>query len=305
MKESVVNPEDGAGEIFVYALLVIFSAIVLGCMSFYLNSKIGLNKINVSRRTRLEIEKNLIQLEKDMQFLCNDDNDSESSIAWLEEKYATEELSIKDVSTGININTFGSWFLDDKAIVKFLLRENVSREKYKENIGRNHIYKNMSEIPDSFTEQAKDNMSFYGWGISFFPDSAVVSQILESGGRYKEDWFPAVNSMPPMNINFIHHELLVAILGMKEICVVNVEDKALALEYLLQSNRTVTDREIAKCLGINEDNSFFKIVGRKTCMWNIIENISGRRLSVIFGAIPQKENQRKVNEYKILDWRIL
>ncbi|UKI54643.1 MAG: hypothetical protein L6V90_08150 [Treponema succinifaciens] len=171
------------------------------------------------------------------------------------------ELSVSDASTGINKNFTSKVILKSKAISGCI---EANRE-------------------DIFAE--------YGWINPKFSGKAVIEQAekdFEGKGT-----FPLINTFPPLNIFNMSGDFIKAVL---ELC--RIKDAEKKTELIKGSlNPDTTIKELAEILGVGENHPVFDLLGTKTAFWKIGFETEKARACAVFAAVPEKENQRKIEKY--------
>ncbi len=219
---------------------------------------------------RKEVNKILYKMEEKIQRLKNYNYDSVDNIDiyTLLDCDNIYNLSIKDVSTGINKNFMSENFLNNSFI-------------------RNYTQHN-NEM--TFTE--------YGWINKQTVSTELLNKIKETNGI--ENSFPIINLMPLYNINYMSTDFIIAILNF---C--NINDAESKTNQLLQiSSDNITKEKISQILNIPLTNSLFNYIGIKTNFWKIQFETEHYFVSAIFAAIPDKENLKTIVSYKLIEKQI-
>lgn len=251
------------------AMAVIFSLCVLIIsLSLLINSKY---RKTLSYRRMYEARNELIKLlesiEMDMQSFTEvscDKLDSEP-VRKLCLKYADCNLTIKDVSTGIN-----------KEFIKesFLEKEHVQR------------------LIQLYGDEV---LSDYGWINPSIVDIKTVQDVQKDFA--KEDVFPIINNFPVLNIYSMNEVFIEAIL--KVFGINKAEEKARELYLRLSENLDI--KTLAEFLEIPETNNLFNMIGTKTAFWEVCFENKGYFARVIFAAIPERDSKCKIDKYMVIE----
>lgn len=248
------------------AISIIFSLlVVLLSLSFLLSSNQRLIALYQKQNLNdMEIKQIVDEMKKDFQELVNYKEDTETGIFQIRmySKYAGLNICIKDVSTGINKRFLNKDILDNKAFKTLLTDEYCSYE------------------------------TDYGWINSLYIEKSELDLI--KADFQTEDLYPLVNSLPLYNINFMNEVFLQAVL---EYCgIKNANEKA--YEIIMRKDEIHNNEELAKILGCTQNHHVFNFLGFKTTFWKVSFENQGCDVEVIFAAFPEKENGRKIYEYK-------
>jgi len=175
------------------------------------------------------------------------------------------EITVKDVSTGINENFVSSEILEDESVRRYM----------------------------TLNEEAA--LTEYGWINPRFADKSVFDEILLDFEN--KNAFPLINNTPPLNIHFMTDDFIMAVLEYFKIK--NREQK---LEQIREKlNAETTSKELAEILGISESHSVFDLIGFKTLFWKISFETDKCGCNAVFAAVPQKDNQRKIDRYILVE----
>ncbi|MCQ2589755.1 MAG: hypothetical protein MJ179_04950 [Treponema sp.] len=250
------------------AISIIFSLfVVLLALSFLLSTNQRLIGLYQSQNLNdIEIRQIVDEMKVDFQELVNYEADMEEGLfqTRMYSKYAELNICIEDVSTGINKRFLNKEILENKAIKSLLAEEHSGYE------------------------------TDYGWINATYIDKSEMDLI--KADFETEDLFPLVNSIPLYNINYMDEAFLKAVL---DFCgIKNAEEKV--YEIKMKKNQIHNKEELAKILGCSHTHHIFNFLGFKTTFWRVRFEKHGYEISVIFAAFPEKENDRKIYEYKMV-----
>ena len=264
------NRESGFSTAF--ALTVIFSLCVI-TLSFAMIVNADGKKINSYKKTvdaRKEADSIIFSIEKDLQELKEYPSDiDEYQVLSLISGECDYDIMVKDVSTGINKNFISFEILENERIYQYV----ISNEE------------------TAFTE--------YGWINPKFADKTILDGI--SRDFENKNTFPLANNMPPLNIHFMTDEFLKAVLEYSKIK--NPDRKIEIVKEKL--NAETTSKELASILEIGENHSIFDLIGFKTLFWKISFETDKCSCNAIIAAVPQKDNQKKIDKYILIEKDIM
>jgi hypothetical protein len=220
------------------------------------------------RRSGLAVVK---RLEKDVNILLEDRSDSPFSkgIGILERNYASYDLHITDVSSGINAGFLPEEFLKHEEIASLMRR-----------------------VPASIVR--------YGWMQSSFCSPAAVRQARESFGiSDAAEIFPLINSFPLANVHFLSEELLRALCAYYKIEGGGEKSRRL---YQVAGAALLTDSDIAAVLEVETSHGIFAFLGCKSSFFKVLFRTESCTVQAVFCAVPGKEeNRREVVRYNLVE----
>jgi len=222
----------------------------------------------VSKREAKDI---LNALEIDFQALKEEvtDNLENETLLSILAKYAQYNISIRDVSTGINKNVLPAKLYNAEPVQELL-------EKYGEEIK---------------TE--------YGWLHSRHVDSDVIKALQKEFG--KETLFPPVNQFPLYNIYFMNEDFIKTVLTLH--AVKNIEEKISQLRSLLHdTSKFLEKKDISAILGISENNALFDFIGTKTTFWSVAFNTERCRVEAVIALFVDEKNN--IKKYTVVEKHI-
>lgn len=260
------NKESGFSTAF--ALTVIFSLCVI-TLSFAMIVNASEKKISAYKKaldTRKKANSILFRIEEKLQGLKEYPSDiDECQILSLISVECDYEITVKDVSTGINKNFVSSEILEADTVRKYL----------------------------ALNEEAA--LTEYGWINPRFTDKSILDEI--SLDFENINAFPLINNMPPLNIHFMTDDFIMAVLEYFKIK--NREQKLERIREKL--NGETSSKELAEILGISESHAVFDLIGFKTVFWKINFETDKYGCSAVFAAVPQKDNQKKIDRYILVE----
>lgn len=253
------------------ALTVIFSLCLLVLsviLLVYTNEK----KIN-SYKKQIIAEKNAEKLLQDIgeeiQFFKEEENDNPGAIAAekLLAKYSQNNISLADVSTGINKEFLKDEILESNALVQYLATDDAQ-------------------------------LSEYGWINPKYAGQSKIEQINNDFGNNVP--FPIINEFPAYNLFEMKTDFLSAILAFNKIN--EPEDKAEKIKNLLPE--TVNIEKLCEILGVQKSHPVFDFLGTKTVFWKVSFETEECNTNAVFAAVPQKDDRKKIEKYVLVERHI-
>lgn len=251
------------------AMTIIFSlsVAVISVAMLVSSTERKLNSYKNSVLAQKEADSVIFSLEKDFQALKNSSSDSAENpdIMLLVSRYSDYNLTLKDVSTGINRNFFSEKFCESKGIKDYIASCGES----------------------AFVE--------YGWVNPKYADKKLLESIeldFENGKT-----FPIENSYPAFNVNFMGDDFLKAVFefsGIKK-----AEEKIRKVRESLYGD--FDEKEMAKLLGVDISHPVFDFLGCKTVFWKADFETQKCIASAVFAIIPEKENPRSIDCYRLIE----
>ncbi len=264
------NKESGFSTAF--ALTVIFSLCVI-TLSFAMIVSADEKKINAYKKNvdeRKETDAVILNIEKQIQSLKDFPSDTdEYQIRSLVSEVCSYDFTVEDVSTGINKNFISSEILENEYIRQYIL----------------------SNEEEAFRE--------YGWINPKFAEKKVIDEV--SADYKNKNTFPLINNMSLLNIHFMSDSFIKAVLEYYKIK--NADQKIESIKQKLNAETTV--KELSEIIEVSETHSVFDLIGFKTVFWKIIFETDKYICNTVFAAVPQKENQKKIEKYILVKKEVL
>ena len=253
------------------ALIVIFSLCLMTVsviLLVYTNEK----KINSYKRQILaqkKAEKLLQSISKEIQLLKEEENDSldSNSIQNILLKYKQNNISLTDVSTGINKEFLNNEILENNDVMQYL-----------------------------FTNDAQ--ISDYGWINPRYAEHSKIEQIEKDFGDTSP--YPIFNEFPAYNLFEMKTDFLATIISLNKIN--EAEDKAEKIKNLYPEDLNI--EKLSEVLGVQRNHAIFDFLGTKTVFWNVSFETDECKANAIFAILPQKDEQRKIEEYILVEHHI-
>lgn len=242
------------------AMAAIFSLCILAlpfCLATAANEK-RMDSYRKLIEERKRIDSVVFDMEEKIQPLKDSPSDSDGhEILHLLSSACDYDLSVSDVSTGINKNFTSKEILKSKA------------------------------ISGCIEANGEGILAEYGWINPNVSGKAVIEQI-EKGFEGK-DTFPLVNTFPPLNIFNMSGDFIKAVL---ELC--GIKDAEKKTELTKDSlNPGTTAKELAEILGAGENHPVFDLLGTKTAFWKIGFETEKARACAVFAPLFLKKKTRE------------
>ncbi len=190
-----------------------------------------------------------------------------NGIKTLERIYSAYGLSIRDVSSGINLRFMSDAFIKNESI--------------------NHLI--MSD-PDN-------NLVAYGWAHKNMIPEEMKNRIKTSFSiQNDEQLFPLINAFPLTNVHYLSEECIAAFLKYYDIA--DAEKKA-ADVYARAQRELITD--IRKIIAVRKNHRIVDLLGCKTSFWKITFFYDSCVVEAVFCAVPNREEPRKIDHYKLVE----
>lgn len=254
------------------AMIVIFSlSIMISALCIFMVScEKKINSYKKIIEARKDADRIIKEIEVHIQQLKENKCDLDSyDIEVILKDICENDFSIKDVSTGINLKFMKEAFIKSNPINEYITvtGDNV------------------------FTE--------YSWINPKIADENILNNITEDYDS--KDLFPLVNNLPPLNIHNMSEDYIKAVLDFYHIN--TSSEKAFLIKDKTKSE--ISLKEIAELLEISENHPLFDWIGTKTIFWEIKFRTSKYSVNSVFAAIPEKNNQKKIEKYILIEKNIL
>mgnify|MGYP000872147715 CR=1 FL=1 len=221
--------------------------------------------------SKREAKEVLNALEKDFQGFKEESNDNfeNKTLLYILDKYAQYDVSIVDVSTGVN--------------KRFLSSE---------------IY-NAESMQNFLTKYGEEVESDYGWIHSRHVDSDVITALKKE--FEKDILFPLVNQFPLYNIYFMNEDFIKTLLAIHTI-EYNELKMVKLFNLLYDTSRIFEKKDMCALFGITENNALFDFVGTKTTFWRVRFKTKRCFVQAVIALIVNDEN--KIEKYMIVEKHI-
>lgn len=265
------NNENENGFSTPLALAFIFS-LCLMTLTFCIVVTSNEKKIN-SYKKRIDAKKEaaslIFEIAKSLQELKESQADFDDfAISSLIENVCDYDFSIQDVSTKINKNFWSKKILENTVISEYLA-ENENDE------------------------------TVYSWINPNFADAKIIDDILKDFEG--KNTFPLINNFPPLNIHFMSEDFIKAVLTFYDIKEIYKKIEALKEK----SDEQTSVKELSSLLELSENHPLFDLIGFKTSFWKLNFETDKCKCTAIFAAVPNKDNQRKIEKYILVEKEVL
>lgn len=247
------------------AMTVIFSLciIILAIGTLFSTTNKKLRSIERAYSENAVVKKILSDIDNDIQLLVttNTDNYNNPVILNLFTKYSSYNLSINDVSTGIN-----ELFMNEEFIKSDCISHLLNTEK----------------------DTVRTN---YGWINSRYADKKFIQ------GSNNVDSFPLVNQIPFYNVYFMNQNFLEAILEYNGILLSSEK----AIQILNMCNTEIRKEDLMQILNCSEDHTIFDFLSTKTTFWEICFETKISEVKAIYAAMPNEKKLKEIDHYELIN----
>jgi hypothetical protein len=225
------------------------------------------------------------------------DDEQNQVLENIRHEYSSYGLTIKDISSGCNLNFFPDTVLSDTSLADFLFASNADGFLQ---FRRNHGFVRDSSVWKTFLkEEALNSVVCYGWFSPAHADSETGRMLAASLGRQGEGLYPVMNDMPLININTIDTALLGPLLSSRFLGIDNAAVKATALKNRLEYG-PVTERELQSMLGLRETHEVYQYLGVRTTFWALSFKNEQYRMDAVIAAVPER-GSRIIERYILIE----
>jgi len=216
-------------------------------------------------------------------------------------KYTKYNLTIRDISSGCNLNFLPDVVLAEPALANFIFAggnvEGFLRFR------RIHGFTtDISNWKPYLKEESLGAVVCYGWLSVIHGDSETGRMAAASFGQSGESLYPLMNEMPLINVNTMDPNLLVPLLSCRSWRIKGVETKASSLKSQLERG-PITERELRSLLGLEENHEAYRFLGARTAFWGISFNKDHYRMDAVIAAVPGRKT-RTIDHYILIEGRI-
>jgi hypothetical protein len=229
------------------------------------------------------------------------DNDWNPVLEYICSGYDVYTLTIKDVSSGCNLNFLPDADLADPAMANFLFIPGKA-EEFLHFRQKNGFVTDVSLWKNFLKEEALGSVVCYGWFSVIHADSETGRMLVNSFGSSGEELFPLMNELPLININTMDPELLIPLLSHRSWRIANVATKTAALKKRLEQG-TITEKELKTILGLEENHEVYRYLGVKTAFWALSFKKGRYRMDAVIAAIPER-GKRTIEHYILIEGKL-
>ena len=285
-------------------ILLIFLGVIAG--GTILESSAVMKNFDRSRsdfREREKMKELLDMIVRDFDYLINTDADYEHHpvLESIRSEYTAYSLTIKDISSGCNLNFLPDSDLSDSVMASFLFAEGNADEfirfrRY------NGFVTDIFEWQRFLKEEALSAVVCYGWFSSLHNDAEIERMLSASYGRSGEELYPLMNDMPLINVNTMDTSIIAPLLSRRSWNINGAATKAAALKSRLEHG-PITQRELQTLLELAENHDVFRYLGVRTAFWSIFFHNGRYVMNAIIAAIPERGG-KEILRYSIIEGRL-
>ena len=216
-------------------------------------------------------------------------------------QYASYNLTIRDISSGINLNFLPDSFLSEPSLAKFLFSEG-SAERFL-GFRKSHGFDTeISAWKPFLREEALNAVVSYGWFSTLHKDTEAGQRIAVSYGNSGDGLYPLMNDMPLINVNTMDIALLAPMLSYRSWRIAEAAAKAAALKSKLEHG-PLTEGELRAILALNANHEIFRYLGVRTSFWSLSFKNGRYRMDAVIAAVPE-QGGKTIEYYTIIERRL-
>ena len=285
-------------------ILIIFLGVVAGAAIF--ESTAVMKNFDRSRSDFSEREKMkelLDAIVHSFENLLSADADYEenSLLESIRSMYAAYNLTVKDISSGCNLNFLPDDVLTDPAISGFLFTGGNADDFLRFRRYRGFVTE-ISEWQRFLKEEALTAVVCNGWFSTLHGDSDTGRMLAASYGRSGEELYPLINDFPLVNVNIMDPSLIIPMISLRSWNINGAAAKAAALKNRLQSG-PITEGDLRSLLGLAENHEIYKYLGVRTTFWKLSFKNGRYRMDAVIAAIPE-QSTRTILHYSLIEGRL-
>ena len=229
------------------------------------------------------------------------DYDENSILESIRSLYAAYNLTIRDISSGCNLNFLPDDVLSDPAMAGFLFTGGNADEfiRFRRYCG---FVTEISEWQSFLKEEALNAVVCNGWFSALHVDSETGRMLAASYGKTGEELYPLMNDFPLINVNTMDTSLIAPLISRRSWRINGAAAKATALKNRLESG-PVTEGELTSLLGLAENHEIYKYLGVRTAFWKLSFKNGRYKMDAIVAAIPEK-GVKTILHYSLIEGRL-
>jgi hypothetical protein len=214
------------------------------------------------------------------------------------EKYA---LSVKDVSSGCNLNFLPNADLADPAIAEFLFTAG-NAEEFLRFRRANGFVTDVTLWKQFLKEESLGAAVCYGWFSFMHFDSETGRMLAAYMGSSEDGLYPMVNDLPLINVNTMDPKLLAPLLSRRSWQIANAAAKAASLKERLEKG-TITEAELKSILALPENHAAYRFLGVKTTFWALSFRKGKYRMDAVIAGVPGQDS-RTIEHYILIEGKL-
>ena len=229
------------------------------------------------------------------------DYEQSPALERIRSEYAAYNLTIKDISSGCNLNFLPDAVLSEPALANFLFAGG-SGERFLGFRRNQGFVTEVSAWKSFLKEEALKAVVCYGWFSPVHADSETGRMLAASYGRSGEELYPVMNDLPLINVNAVDADLLSPLLSNRSWRISNAAAKAAMLKNRLEHG-PVTEGELRSLLGAAENHEIYRFLGVKTAFWRISFKKDRYQMDAVIAAVPER-GSRIIDKYVLIEGRL-
>lgn len=293
--------QDGFGTAGAFVLLAFLAACILGFAAFYTNLHFSIVRSHKRQQAICNMRLLIANVVDDFNSLADEKADTPESavLQQLKQTYASYNIDIQDVSSGVPINFITDTDLDNKQIRKLLFLSDSAVDKFKSDRKDRPFILDLQELVPYMTSDGLSCCVLFSWINTVFLKAYGVRTI-NSAVKSDMSSFPLMNRLPLMNIYFMNEKLLEMFVSRTDFHITEPEQKLKNIKFYLDGGYLFTKESLAEILCIKQDSIFFDYIGFKTQFWKVKLKNGLYTANVIIAAFPKDENSTEVGYYDII-----
>ena len=216
-------------------------------------------------------------------------------------RYAAYNLTIRDISSGCNLNFLPDADLSESGLESFLFAGGSAEAFLRFRRDRGFVT-DVSELKHFFKEEALGAVVCYGWFSTLHSEAETNRMLAASYGRTGDALYPIMNDLPLINVNTMDTALLATLLSRSSWRIANAAAKAAALKNRLEHG-SVTEGELRSVLGVAENHEVFRYLGVRTAFWLLSYKKGFYKMEAIIAAIPER-GSRNIERYVLIEGKL-
>ena len=285
-------------------MLLIFFGVIAGgtilenaaVMKFFDRSRFDFREREIMR----DMLDELVRTFNELVFLDADDEQN-PVLENIRNRYAVYNLSIKDVSSGFNLNFLPDADLSDPGIAEFLFA-NGNAEGFLR-FRRYQGFVTEKVAWSSFLkEESMGSVVCYGWFSTLHKEAETCRMLAAVFGKTGEDLYPIMNDLPLINVNTMDTALIAPLISRRSWRINNAVAKATAIKNRLEQG-SLTEGELRSLLDLAENHEVFRYLGVKTAFWSLSFKKGRYRMDAVLAAIPER-GTRTIMHYTLIEGRL-
>jgi hypothetical protein len=229
------------------------------------------------------------------------DDEQNPALENIRSGYGAYNLTIRDISSGCNLNFLPDSILSESSLSDFLFVGGNAEGFLNFRRYRGFITE-ISAWKPFLKEEAMGSVVCYGWLLTVHADSETGRMLAASFGRSGDQLFPLANDLPLVNVNTVDTALLAPLLSCRSWQIPGVSAKAAALKSRLEQG-PVNEGELRTLLGLGESHEIFRYLGVRTTFWGLSFKNGHYRMDAVIAAVPER-GSKTIDHYILIEGKL-